>query len=106
MGWVFAEIPVHNVVCTYGLAVAFIDCTTVPEFVFNIVVFMLRLLLLYVNLFFNVEVIFGGISVNLSAFQSGGNLRGRKHSELRSPLFPLALPLSGHAILSYAVEMC
>ena len=27
----------------------------------------------------------------------GGNLRGGKHSKLRSPFFPLALPLSGHA---------
>ena len=54
--------------------------------------------------FFNVEVIFGGISVNLSAFQSVGNLRGGKHSKLRSPLFPLALPLSGPQLL-YVVEM-
>ena len=43
---------------------------------------------------------------SIFAFQSGGNLRGGKHSELRSPFFPLALPLSGHAILSYAVGMC
>ena len=28
-----------------------------------------------------------------------GNLRGGKHSKLRSPLFPLALPLSGHAVV-------
>ena len=27
----------------------------------------------------------------------GGNLRGGKRSKLRSPFFPLALPLSGHA---------
>ena len=33
---------------------------------------------------------------SIFAFQSGGNLRGGKHSELRSPFFPLALPLSGH----------
>ena len=46
------------------------------------------------------------IRYDIFAFQSGGNLRGGKHSELRSPLFPLALPLSGHAILSYAVGMC
>jgi len=31
---------------------------------------------------------------------------GERRSELRSPLFPLALPLSGHAILSYTVGMC
>ena len=30
----------------------------------------------------------------------GGNLRGGKHSKLRSPFFPLALPLSGHAFWS------
>jgi hypothetical protein len=30
----------------------------------------------------------------------GGNLRGGKHSKLRSPFFPLALPLSGHAFLN------
>ena len=46
------------------------------------------------------------IRYDIFAFQSGGNLRGGKHSELRGPLFPLALPLSGHAILSYAVGMC
>ena len=31
---------------------------------------------------------------------------GERRSELRSPLFPLALPLSRHTILSYAVGMC
>lgn len=39
------------------------------------------------------------IRYDIFAFQSGGNLRGGKHSELRSPLFPLALPLSGHAVV-------
>ena len=39
------------------------------------------------------------MTYSIFAFQSGGNLRGGKHSELRSPFFPLALPLSGHAIV-------
>ena len=34
-------------------------------------------------------------------------LRGGKHSELRSPFFPLALPLSGHvAVLRCSMEEC
>ena len=34
-------------------------------------------------------------------------LRGGKHSELRSPFFPLALPLSGHvAVLRCGMEEC
>ena len=45
------------------------------------------------------ENCFYRIEYSIFAFQSGGNLRGGKHSELRSPLFPLALPLSGHAIV-------
>ena len=36
----------------------------------------------------------------------GGNLRGGKHSKLRSPFFPLALPLSGHAFFGAYVVVC
>ena len=47
------------------------------------------------------------IRYDIFAFQSGGNLRGGKHSELRSPLFPLALPLSGHvAVLRCGMLQC
>ena len=56
---------------------------------------------------------FRGDTWTVELFLSGGTLgqwaglRGGKHSELRSPFFPLALPLSGHvAVLRCGMKEC
>ena len=48
-----------------------------------------------------------GVSLSGGHLSSGQVCEGERRSELRSPLFPLALPLSGHvAVLRYGMLQC